>query len=207
MKPYVRFIISRYGGEIIRRMSLEEILGRFGVDGSKIYYMLSRRYILRVLRGFFYVRTFDEIARGVMPDIYVVLSKTMGLITDNWFFGLYTALMLTGATHEYFPVYYIINDRLYRPKDINVIGHRVRILKFSKKLFGFGVISRGCMKLSDLERTIIDLAYWMRYRLIPVDVIVSMLRQYSKHVNKARVYEYLNNYPKSLRVIIDEALR
>jgi len=206
MKEYVRFIIGKYGGEVLKRDYIEDTLARLGVSSSKIYYMLSRKYILRTLRGYFYIRTFDEISRNTMPNIYHVISETMKQITKNWFFGLYTALMLTKLTHEYFTTYYVINDKLYRPKEIDIIGHKVRIIRFSKKLFGFGIINKNSIKYSDAERTILDMAYWMRYRLTPTDIIIGTLKHYCNNIDREKINTYIGHYPRSLRVIIDEII-
>jgi len=48
----VRLIIAKNGGEVLKRDYIEDILGRLGVSSAEKYYMPSRKYILRTLRGY-----------------------------------------------------------------------------------------------------------------------------------------------------------
>ena len=126
-------------------------------------------------------------------DVYKIIS--LGLNKIGVVF-LYTALRLNGVTYEYFDTIFILNDSIFRPKDIKIGGEKVRFLKLKKKLFGFGIKSRNSMKFSDLEKTLLDLTYISKYRSVPEERIVSMLEEYKDDVNKKRINSYLKFYRK-----------
>ncbi len=205
MKRYIRYILDKLGGRIVSRIDLLQILEKFN-EKNKFYYLLKRKYILRIFGGVYYVRTIEEILYDTYPSLLKTLSNAMTFFTEKWFFGLYTALMLNRVTSEYYRVYYIVNNKLYRPHPIQVLGHKVRIVKFSEKLFGFGIIRENNLIYSDIERTILDLAYWMHYRSEPETLIIRRLRLYTEKIDKNKILSYLNYYPKSLRKIINAIL-
>ncbi|AEC52039.1 hypothetical protein PNA2_1123 [Pyrococcus sp. NA2] len=61
MKLITKFILSKYGGEIITKKELEDVCRRFGEQFKYIVnYYISRGYLIRILRGVYYVRTLEE---------------------------------------------------------------------------------------------------------------------------------------------------
>ena len=71
-----------------------------------IQYLLKEGYLLRIFKGIYYIRTFDEIKLGRSKYSHLeLISKGMELKgVKNWYFGLYTALKLNNLTHEHFAV-------------------------------------------------------------------------------------------------------
>ena len=68
MKLITQFIFSRYGGKIITREELREICRRFGGSFEYIVnYYISRGYLVRILRGIYYVKTLEEYKFGKQP--------------------------------------------------------------------------------------------------------------------------------------------
>lgn len=65
---------------------------------------------------------------------------------------LFTALRLNALTHEYFTRIFVLNDRIYRSKIIKIYGEDVKFIKIKPHLTEFGIINRGEIRYSDLEK-------------------------------------------------------
>jgi predicted transcriptional regulator of viral defense system len=167
--------------------------------------MISYGYLIRILRGLYYVKTVEEFTLKKAADIHRVLSLGMDDLKVKWYFGLHTALRLNGATHEYPDVTFILNDAIFRPKTLKVAGEKVRFIKVGKNLFGFGVIEKNGTKFSDLEKTVLDLVYLSRYRSMPEEKIASTIEEYAKDARAEKVKEYLRFYPKTVGMVVKNA--
>ncbi len=167
---------------------------------NAIRYLLKRRYLLRIFRGVFYLRTFDEIKLG--KNKYNHLELVSGGLelkgVKNWYFGLYTALKLNNITHEHFTIEYVLNDNIFRAKPINIDGYKFKFLKLKPDLFGFGVIE-NTFKYSDTEKTILDFIHVWRYNGIPEERIMMDLSEYTVNISKKKLLEYAENYSKSVK--------
>jgi predicted transcriptional regulator of viral defense system len=206
MKSLTKYLLSTFGGKVVRRVSVENVCQRFGSDATyTINFMISYGYFIRILRGLYYVKTLEEFMLKKAPDIYRVLSLGMDELKVRWYFGLYTALRFNGVTHEFSDTVFILNDEIFRPKIVKVSGERVRFIKISPNLFGFGVIERGNIKFSDLEKSILDLVYLSRYRSTPEEKIVATIEEYAKGVRTEKVKEYLKAYPKTVSKVVENA--
>lgn len=166
-----------------------------------------RGYLLRLFKGIFYVKTFDEIKLSKLNHSYLELTssglKLRGI--TNWYFGLYTALKLNTTTHEYFAVDYVINDTLFRPKPITIADHKIKFVKVNSKLFNFG-IEKNNINYSDLEKTILDFIYLWRYNGRTKEKILMDISEYTTRVSKTKIREYSEHYPKSVKKILDELI-
>jgi len=136
MKTLTRYILSSFSGKVIKREDVEDACRKFGANtDSTVNFMISYGYLVRILRGLYYVKT-------------VGMEK----LKINWYFGLYTGLRLNGLTHEHFDTTFILNDKIFRPKEIKVGGEKVKFIKLKNKLFGFGIKKRDHIKFSDAEK-------------------------------------------------------
>jgi len=206
VKPLTKYLLSTFGGKVVRRGSIEDVCKRFGANASnKINFMISYGYLVRVLRGLYYVKTLEEFTLKKAVDIYKILSLGMVELEVGWYFGLYTALRFNGVTHEFSDTIFILNDEIFRPKEVRVSGERVRFIKLSPSLFGFGVIEKNKVKFSNLEKTILDLVYLSRYRSIPEERIASTIEEYAKGVRAETMKEYLKSYPRTVGVVVENA--
>ncbi len=198
MKLVTKFIISRYGGKIITREELKKVCERFGESSEYIVnYYISRGYLIRILRGVYYVKTLEEYKFGKTPEPLTLIAKAMNKLTLKWYFGLYTALRLNGATYEYYSRIFLITPVITRPKPITILGESVQFIKLKESLLGFGVIKRGEIQYSDLEKTLLDFIYLKRYnKRLNADAVV---REYIAKIEKEKLIEYSEAYPKSVQ--------
>jgi len=114
-------------------------------------------------------------------------------------------LTLNRLTHEHFDVIFVVNDSIFRSKEIRVAGERVKFLKLKKGLFGFRVIEKDVIKFSDPEKTLLDLVYISRYRSLPKEKIESIVEEYSEKIDSNRVRAYLKFYPKTVGEVMKNA--
>jgi len=206
MKPLTKYFLSTFGGKVVRRASVENMCKKFGANATNtINFMISYGYLTRIIRGLYYVKTFEEFTLKKAVDIYKVISLGMDELKIGWYFGLYTALRFNGVTHEFSDTIFVLNDEIFRQKELKVSGERMKFIKMSPSLFGFGVIDRNNVKFSDLEKTILDFAYISRYRSIPEEKIISTIEEYAREARTAKVKEYLKFYPKTVGKVVENA--
>jgi len=167
-----------------------------------IQYLLKEGYLLRIFKGVYYIRTFDEIKLGRSKYSHLeLISRGMELKgVKNWYFGLYTALKLNNLTHEHFAVDYVINDKIFRAKPMEISGHKFRFIKLKPGIFGFGAVE-DALRYSDPEKTILDFIHIWRYNGIPDEKIIMDLSEYTGKLSKKKLREYAQNYSKTVRTI------
>ncbi len=206
MKKFTKYVLSVFGGRVVTREEMEKACKRFGEDARRaINFMISYGYLIRILRGLYYVRTIEEFSTRKSIDTLKLISMGMKKLGVNWYFGLNTALRLNGATHEFFPVIHVLSDSIYRPKIVKINGEDVKFIKLKKELFGFGVVEKDGVRYSDMEKTLLDMVYLSRYRSVPEERIIALLKEYRKEVKRKKLAEYLRLYPKSVRRVVENA--
>lgn len=163
-------------------------------------YLLKKKYLLRIFNGIFYIRTFDEIKLDKAKYNHLELvSRGLEMKgVKNWYFGLYTALKLNNLTHEHFTEDFVLNDKIFRAKPMNIAGYKFRFLKLKPGLLGFG-IAKDTLRYSDAEKTILDFIHVWRYNGVPEDKIIMDLSEYAANVSKKKILYYAENYSKSVR--------
>mgnify|MGYP000073558373 CR=1 FL=1 len=206
MKKLIEYILSDLGGKVATKKEIEIICRKFGEDvDNTINFMISYGYLVRILRGVYYVKTLEEFKLKKSMEILKLVSMGMDKLKVNWYFGLHTALRLNGATHEFYPTTFVLTDKIYRPKEISINGEGVKFIKLKSSLFGFGIVERDGIRFSDLEKTLLDMVYLSRYRSVPEERIISMLGEYKNKVKKKRIVEYLKFYPKAVGKVMENA--
>ncbi len=198
MKLITQFIFSRYGGKVITKGELREICRRFGESFEYIVnYYISQGYLVRILRGVYYVKTLEEYKFGKTPEPMTLIAKAMNKLKLKWYFGLYTALRLNGATYEYYSRIFLVTPVITRPRPVTVLGERVQFVRLKESLLGFGVVKRGEIQYSDLEKTLLDFIYLKRYnKRLNADAVV---KEYIAKMEKEKLIEYSKAYPKSVQ--------
>jgi predicted transcriptional regulator of viral defense system len=173
-----------------------------------IKYFIHRGYLTRIFKGIFHVKSLDEIKLGKVRYSHLELvAKGLELKgVKNWYFGLYTALKLNNMTHEHFAVDYVINDKLFRPKPMNMAGYKFKFVKLTPRLLKFGITWNG-LRYSDAEKTILDFIYTWRYNGVPKEKIILDISEWSKSLSKEKTRKYATNYPKTVREIANTVVR
>ncbi len=202
----IKYLLSRFGGSVVTRGEVEDVCKKFKANPrNTINYMITYGYLVRILRGLYYVKTYDEFKFEKSMDVYRLIFLGMDRLKINWYFGLYTALLLNGLSHEFFGTIFVLNNKIFRPKEIVIGGEKVKFIKLKDKLFGFGVVSKNSLRFSDPEKTVLDFIYIFRYRGVAEERIISMLEDYSKSLEKSKVKAYLKFYPKTVSRVVENA--
>ena len=172
-----------------------------------IRYFMRMKYIIRIFKGIFYIKSLEEIKyESIKYSHLELVAKGLELKgVKNWYFGLYTALKLNNATHEYFTIDYVISDSLYRNKPIAINNRRFKFHKLKPSLLNFGVI-KDKLKHSDLEKTVLDFIYLWIYNGIPKNRILMDISGYAKNLSESKIKDYIHWYPKSVKGIIKEIM-
>ncbi len=197
------------GNEFVTSETIKKYCKPLKIDHKNaIQYLLREGYLLRIFKGIFYLRTFDEIKLGKSKYSHLELvSKGMELKgVKNWYFGLYTALKLNNLTHEHFAIDYMINDKIFRAKPIEIGGYKFRFLKLKPELFRFGII-KDTLRYSEPEKTILDFIYVWRYNGIPEEKIIMDISDYAGGLSKKKLRAYGESYPKAVRAIAEKVVK
>ncbi len=172
-----------------------------------IRYLIRREYFIRIFKGIFYVKSWEEIKyESFKYSQLELVSKGLELKgVKNWYFGLYTALKLNNATHEYFTIDYVISDNLYRNKPITINNRKFKFHKLKPSLLKFGIIENN-YRYSDLEKTVLDFIYLWIYNGISKKRILMNISDYTKNLSESKIKDYIHWYPKSVKEIINEIM-
>ncbi|WP_158508411.1 hypothetical protein [Thermococcus barophilus] len=96
-------------------------------------YYLSKGYLVRILRGIYYVKTLEEYKLGKHLT-YETDCHGYGEIGIRGYFGLYTALRLNGVTYEYYSRIFVITPVISRSRPVKVLGESVQFVKLKENL-------------------------------------------------------------------------
>jgi len=168
-------------------------------------YLQRRSYVVRVVRGWFYVKSPEEVKLKVLKE------NTLGLIAEalekkgvkKWFFALESALKLNNMTHEYFTVGQVVTDTYKTPRPIWVVDGRYTFLRWNMTLHGFGIIKNGKIRYSNPEKTVLDLCYRRHNLKMDPNSVREIFEEYKAQLNRKKVLEYLKHYPKRMSKILE----
>ncbi len=165
-----------------------------------IRYLTHNNYLVRILRGIFYIKSIEERKLNKIDINHFLAIKEALKIkgVDNWYFGLETALKLNNLTHEYFTVDYVVSDKIFRAKPISILNHKVKFVKLTHRLTSFGII-RSKIPYSNPEKTILDLIYLGKYNK-------TELRDIIDNLSKNKLLKYSREYNKRVIEIVKEAI-
>ena len=174
-----------------------------------IRHLVPRRYLVRIFKGIFYVKSLEELelARSKYSHLELVAKGLELKNVRRWYFGLHTALKLNNMTHETFAVEDVINDKLFRANPVNIAGYKFRFTKMSPSLLGFGIKENNGLRYSDPEKTILDFIYIWRYHGIPSEKIIADVSEWTKHASKGKLRSYAKKYPKTVAEIAERVVK
>lgn len=200
--------IFLYNKKYISKEEIEIICDKINLAYFKaINYLLTNKYIVRILRGFFYVPTIEERKLfNSTPNFYEAIFRAMEYKKiNNWYFGLESAIKINNITHEVFVIDFIISDTLFRPKPINILGRKVKFVRLNKKLFDFGIKKSGEFIIySDLEKTLLDLIHIKKYNGKSNKIIKNELVEWHDSSNKLKLHKYSKHYNNSVKNVLGE---
>jgi len=187
--------------EFITSDTLKKYCKTFKIDyEDAIRYFIRMGYIIRIFKGIFYLKNLEELKFGRWKYSYrELIAKGLEIKgVKNWYFGLYSALKLNNMTHETFVIDHVMNDKIFRPKPIDIMGYKVEFHRVSPKLFNIGIIKNEKIRYSDPEKTILDFMYIWRYNGISETRIIMDIADYAENVSKEKLRKYVKYYPKSV---------
>lgn len=194
-------------GRYITASALKERCKPLGLSyEGALAYLFRNKYVLRILRGFFYIPSVEERRLKTLgPNPYEAIAKAMDhKKVKNWYFGLETAIKWNNITHEHFTVDYVISDALFRAKPILILGRKVKFVKLKKDLFNFGIKRMKNIPYSDLEKTILDLIHIRKYSSRSDKAIRDELIEWVETASKNKLNKYAKHYSRSVRKVVEE---
>lgn len=192
--------LEKKGGSYATREEIRAYCQALGLSYNQaIGYLTANRYVIRILRGIFYVRSVEERKHNRTDANFLEAIKEALKIKGikNWYLGLETAESLNNLTHEYYQTAYVISDSIQRPRTFEILGHRIKFIKVNRKLFGYGVIKKG-VPYSDPEKTLLDYVYLGRYGGNTKKQIDGKIADIYGKCKREKLVEYSKHYPKTL---------
>lgn len=187
-----RYLTAEEIKEMCRGTGVAYLLG--------VKYLIRTGHLIRILRGFFYAKTIDERSTGVSrANFFEALAEVLNHKKVKWYFGFDTAIKLNNLTHEYFPIDYVVSDKLFRPKPVTILGHKVKFIKLKKELFGFGTKSDKGINYSDIEKTALDIVHVKKHKGTEDAAIKNEISDLLRNANKKRLHSYAKHYSLSVR--------
>lgn len=173
---------------------------------NALAYLYNKKYLERIVRGFFYVPSAEERRLNTGgPSLFEAIAKAMEYKkVKNWYFGLETAIKLNNITHEFFTIDYVVSDTIFRARPFKILGRKVKFVKLSKKLFGFGIRKEGNIYYSDLEKTLLDLIHLRIHSGKSEKAIIDELIEWAEEANKSKFKKYAKHYSNTVRKIAEE---
>ncbi|MBS3056800.1 MAG: hypothetical protein J4473_05200 [Candidatus Aenigmarchaeota archaeon] len=205
---------SLKGKKIITAAELKNVCDRYSFDFRKTkVVLLNKGYLVTIFRGIYYLKDYNEKKTDVIKYFANELLS-LGLAAKgvkNWYFGLNTALKLLNVTHETFAVNYVLNDKFNRMMPIEVLGSKFLFKKIKTPLFSFGLkeiktSNNIIVKYSDIEKTLLDMAYLYRLSGNTENAILPLIKEYRSEINISKMLSYSKNYPATIRNMIIGAL-
>lgn len=169
---------------------------------TAIRYLTSNKYLVTILKGIFYIKSIEERKHKTIDLNYIdAIRKALELKkVKNWYFGLDTAIKMNNLSHEHFEIVYVINDKIFRRNNLEIIGHKVKFIKLSGSLFDFGIKNN----IADAERTVLDTIYLGKYNSLSDAEIKNKVIDLTIHCKKDRLTTYAKHYPKTVIKLLGE---
>ena len=160
---------------------------------TAVKYLIRHKYVARIFKGIFYVYSMNERKHGALEmEFYMIIAEALRLKgVKKWYFGLETGLKFNNLTHESFTIDFVINDSLFRPKPMVIMGRKVRFYKLVPKMFSFGIVKKS-VYYSDSEKTALDLLHLKHYNIAEFEEI-------SEKMSRQKLIKYAKKYPFSLQ--------
>jgi len=200
-----RLLISK--DRYVSGETIKEICKRLKLSyKSALAYLFNKKYIERIVRGFFYIPSAEEhrLKTG-RPSVFEAIAKAMEYKkVKNWYFGLETAIKMNAITHEFFTIDYVVSDTIFRAKPFEILGRKVKFVKTSRKLFGFGIKKTNELPYSDLEKTLLDLIHLRIYSGKSEKAIIDELIEWAEEADKNKLKKYAKYYSSTVRKIAEE---
>jgi len=174
-----------------------------------IRHLVPRGYMVRILKGIFYVKSPDELELGKNKYNHLELvAKGIELKKiGSWYFGLHTALKLNNMTHETFAVEDVISDKLFRANPFAIAGYKFKFSRLSPSLLSFGIRkAKHGVRYSDPEKTVLDFIYVWRYNSVPEEKIALDVADWAESAIKENVVAYAKRYPKTVARIAERVV-
>jgi hypothetical protein len=171
-----------------------------------IIYLTRHKHLYTLLRGIFYKPGIEERKmKKISVNHLEALAEALKLkgIT-NWYLGLESALKINNATHEFFTVDVIINDKIYRKKPVYILGNKIRFIKIKSSLAKIGVEKSGILRFSDIEKTVLDSIYLSKYTGLNDEEIKNKISPLIKFCAKKKLSEYSSYYNTTTKKLLDE---
>jgi predicted transcriptional regulator of viral defense system len=174
---------------------------------STIRYLISNKYLHRILRGIFYLPSIEERKLGRLDINYMdAIARALTIKgVKNWYFGLETAMRLNALTHEFFTTDFVVSDTLFRARAITILGHKVKFTTLKKSLFGFGIIKKR-VRFSSPEKTVLDIIYLSRYNGLADREIENRIGNAAAHCAKNTLLTYAKKYNTATELFVRERL-
>lgn len=197
--------IGKTGMNLLARMSYEKVslvdtatIRKFLPDYKYIpqllYSLRQKGFLKPVKRGLFLYTPLESIKTGIKINEFLIPS--IYLKSDEYYIGYGSALNFYSLTEQIFQELYVLNTKISAKRIVD--GNMVNFIKVkSEKLYGLADIdiSGTVIKISDFERTLVDLIY----NPAPIGSISAAIEVFKSNLKRADIKKlimYLAMFPE-----------
>jgi hypothetical protein len=193
---------------VVPKSRLSELAKRIDIKpDSAIRTLSNNRRIMPLFKGYYYLRTPDEILLHKEASPLDLFSLGAGAKDIGaWYFGFHTALRLNGMTHEHRTDEHVVSDSFYRPNGVPIAGRRFVVLKWRPEMARFGLVKRKGYFWSNPEKTVLDFAHADCSAEAKGRPKSNVWREHLASVDHAKLRGYLKHYPRATRALVEAAL-
>jgi len=202
-------VLARAKREVISSSDIADLSRRINRKPEHVIRHLRREgYLLPLFRGYYYVRSPDELRLGEERrnplELFALAAEAKAI--GNWYFGLHTALRLNRMTHESVLEEDVISDHMYRIRGVPIGPRKFVIHRWTPKLASFGLLDTAAYRYSDPEKTVLDFAYLDHWRRTKGHAPTLIWREHIDDVDPKRLKRYLDRYPDSVRNAVEAVI-
>jgi len=197
--------LARRNREVVKTDELRALALRLGRDPrNAIDHLVRSGYLTPLFKGVYHVSHPEEMRLGVPRhshlELFAMAAEATGM--GPWYFGLETALRLDGLTAEFRREEAVINGRRLRERGVGLAGHRFVLHRWTPDLLAFGVRREGRLRISDPEKTVLDLAYRDYWSARKGRATLGEWKALVDRVDRVALKRYLERFPPHLREMV-----
>jgi len=161
-------------------------------------YLRQQKYFTLLIKGYYlFLPKKDDRQLNYETVVERKLCCLLDKIGIRWYAGLESALKIHKEKWQYSKKAVIVNSSISGTRKI---GNRDYIFRLArKKHFDAGIITVDHMKVSTLEKTILDIIYFSRYDRKNIDYVLQEVKELLKKANLREIIKLSNNYPKTVQ--------
>ncbi|MEA3514915.1 MAG: hypothetical protein U9R34_05540 [Nanoarchaeota archaeon] len=192
--------------DYFKKEDVKEIVKRIEKDfkisfnwASVWTYLRQQRYFTLLIKGhYLFLPKKDDRQLNYETTVDRKLCSLLEKIGIDWYIGLDSALKIHKEKWQYSKKTVIVNSNITGKRKIGNRDYIFRLVR-GKHFVDKSLIKIDYMKVSTLEKTILDIIYFSRYDRKNMDYVLQEVKELLKKTNLKEVLKLSKSYPKTVQ--------